>query len=81
MRKNFVVSIIDFHSNEMTIHKVVADSWKLALSGGCKDRDVQLNAQESEEGYIDWIMSLPDDMEEAKMEFFDGDMMFAIIEI
>lgn len=81
MSKNFAVSIIDFHSNEMTIHKVSACDWKHALADSCKEREIQMGSEESDTDYINWVMSVPDDMAEAKEEFFDGDMMFAVVEI
>jgi hypothetical protein len=62
--KNYAVAYMNFFSNDLTIKFVESDSWKNALY-----KAFPL------EGY-----ELPDDMEEARVEAFNGDWMFFVKE-
>ena len=63
--KNYVVAYISFFDNALDIKFVESDSWKNAL-----DKAFPLDGYE-----------LPDDIEEAKIEAFNGDWMFEVKEI
>ena len=63
--KNYAVAYMNFFDNTLDIKFVESDSWKNAL-----DKAFPL------EGY-----ELPDDMEEAKTEAFNGDWQFEVKEL
>ena len=69
----YAVAGINFFDNVLIIEIIDAENWKEALAKH------PLHKRETEDiGDVSW---LPDDMEEAKIESFNADQMFDIIEV
>lgn len=62
----YCVAFISFHNNELVQEIIEANSWKEALQ---------------KHSMIDYDIKVSDDMETAKVEFFDGDAVFSVIEL
>lgn len=70
-----VVSYINFFDNELVtkIVEVPEKNWKLA----CIESGV--GGSNTDERYIDWLLNIvSDDMEEAKFNFYDGEMQMTV---
>jgi len=70
----YAVAYMNFWDNDMKIQIIEADGWKEALS-----KHTLFNKPEYPEDHdMSWIS---DEIEDAKMDLFNADMMFDVIEI
>jgi hypothetical protein len=70
--KLYVVSVLSFFDNKIVSEKIEAESWKEALLKHSK-----MKAEDESVGE-DW---LSDDIEEAKFDAFNADIVFEVLEI
>jgi hypothetical protein len=69
----YAVAAMNFYDNSITIEFIDADDWKTALSKHNQFRD-----DNEEMGDISWMS---DDIEIAKEDAFNADMMFDVVEV
>lgn len=75
--KYAAVAVISFFDNEIRQGVIEVDGdadWKETLVSAFKEGVLGEDYREQ----ADWVQSLPDEEKEAKEEFFNGDMAFAI---
>lgn len=73
--KKFAVAYISFFENDVIIDFVEAEDWKSAIFKHKKFTEVEdPNMQE-------WIDNMPNDLEELKTEFFNGEIGVDVKEI
>lgn len=76
MSRRFCVAYIDFFENCIEQAIVVADNWKEAI--------VEFHIQRDgarDEGYMDWIASMADELEEFRGECANGECDYSVVEI
>lgn len=69
----YIISALNFFDNNLKIEKITASGWKQALS---KHSEFKKEGQEI--GDVSW---LSDDIEEAKVEAFNADIVFDVLEL
>lgn len=68
----YAVAAVSFHENDLKIEMVEAENWKEALSKH------SLFTEAGDPGDVSW---LPDDIDDAKSEAFNADIMFDVLEV
>lgn len=73
MKLKYAVGHIDFFNNDLKIEVVAADSVKEALS--------KHSAIGESKEVLEWLDSLPEDLESIKEEFFNADQCVDVVEL
>lgn len=68
----YAVAAFSFHENELRIEIVEAENWKEALSKH------SLFTEAGDPGDVSW---LSDDIDNAKSDAFNGDILFDVLEV
>lgn len=72
----FAVAVANPFDNDITIEIIVADSLKQAIMAHSA-----FNSSKSKADYDKWFEEIPDELEEIKEFFFNGDVLVSATEI